>query len=201
MEKNLEKSLIIAVINPDYFGRKVFATFFVEEQQDDILKVLPLWCEDYPDSLRGQMDGVNNSVRQLKTEDIWVFPTSISDAKKDAFSKMGLDYHFYKDKKALERLAAKLNMDKMNVGFDGEPEDGTWFNCCRTDNSVRNILPDGIYIYSLRTSDEDDSQPASIEQTVTVNHFGDILTGKELPIPVILEIEPVEYDDEGCIVN
>ena len=199
--ENLEKSLIIAVINPDYFGRKLFATFFVEEQQDDILKVLPLWYEDYPDSLRGQMDGVNNSVRPLKIEDIWVFPTSISDAKKEAFSKMGLDYRFYKDDKALERFASKLDMDKMNVGYDGEPEDGTWFTCCRVDLAAVGILPENFYIYSLRTSEVDDSQPASIEERVIVNHYGDILTDKPLPVPVELEVEPVEYDDEGYIVN
>ena len=199
--ENLVNSLMIAVINPNYHGRKVFATFFVEEQQEDVLKVLPLWCEDYPDNPCGQMDGMNNSVRQLKIEDIWVFPTTISDAKKEAFSKMGLDYRFYKDDKALERFASKLDMDKINVGYEGEPEDGTWFTCCRIDLAAVGILPENFYFYSLRASELDDSQPASIEERVIINHYGDILTDKPLPVPVELEVEPVEYDDEGCIVN
>lgn len=198
---NLVNSLVIAVINPDYYGRKVFATFLVQEQIGDTLKVLPLWCEDYPEFERGFLDGANNSVREIKTDDIWVFPTTLSKAKEDKFRQLNLDYRFYKDEKALERLASKLDMDKMHVGYDGEPEDGTWFNCCRTETAVYGILPDGFHVYSLRASDEDDSQPASIERQVAVNHFGDILTDRELPVPVYLEVEHVQYDEEGNIVG
>lgn len=198
--KNLEKSLVIAVINPDYFGRKVFATFLVQEQKDDVLKVLPLWCEDDPDSEKGFIDGMNNSVREIRTDDIWVFPTSISKVKEDKFKVLGIDYRFHKDDNAIARLASKLDMDRMNIGFDGEPEEGTWFSCCRV-TQYRNILPDGLHVYSLRASDEDDAQPASIEDKVTVNHFGDILTDRELPVPVALEIEHIEYDDEGNIIG
>lgn len=198
--KNLEKSLVIAVINPDYFGRKVFATFLVQEQKDVVLKVLPLWCEDDPDSERGFIDGMNNSVREIHTDDIWVFPTSISKAKEDKFKKIGIEYRFHKDDDAITRLASKLDMDKMNIGYEGEPEEGTWFSCCRA-TRYRNILPDGLHIYSLRASDNDDSQPASIEDKVTVNHFGDILTDRTLFVPVTLEIEHVEYDDEGNMMG
>ena len=115
--------------------------------------------------------------------------------------ELKLVYRFHEDTDALERLAVKLNMDKMNVGFDGEAEDGTWFTCCRIENALRGVLPESLHVYSLRSSDEDDSQAASIEEVVRVNHYGDILVNDILPVPVKLEVDPVEYDEEGNIIG
>lgn len=197
----LVNSLVIAVINPDFYGRKVFATFLVQEQRADVLKVLPLWDEDYPESSRGYLEGWNNSVRELKVEDVWVFPTSISKAKEEKFKELGIEYRLHNDEKALERFAAKLSMDKVFIGYEGEPEDGTWFDCCRVKYDALKILPKDFYIYSLRASETDESQPASIEERVVVNHYGDILTDKPLQVPIELEVDPIEYDDEGNIIN
>lgn len=38
----------------------------------------------------------------------------------------------------------------------------------------------GFYIYELRTSDEDDSMPYSIEKNVLVNFYGTIITPKKI---------------------
>ena len=197
--ENLDKSLVVAVINPDYQGRKVFAMFFVEKQNGDELDVLPVWDMDYPTENIGQINGHLNSVRKLKVADIWSFVTSLNKWQVMWLRSLDLDYQFYKDVDALERLADKMDMDKMNIDFDGEDEDGTWFSCVRLDE-YRKILPEGLHLYSLRAADEDDSQPASIEERVRVNHYGDILTDRPLAVPIELEVEEIEYDEDGNII-
>lgn len=197
---NLVNSLVIAVINPNYYGRKVFALFYIQGQKNNRLDVLPVWDMDAPGSVTGKINGDRNYINTLDVDDIWTFPTSVTEVQERYLKELKLDYRFHKDEKALERLASKLEMDKMNIGFDGEPEEGTWFNCCRI-NDYRYILPDNLYIYSLRSSDDDDSQPAAIEDRVFVNHFGDILTDKPLMVPIQLEVEHIEYDEEGNIID
>lgn len=199
--ENLENTLVIAVINPDFYGRKVFCMFHVKEQIGDTLKVNPIWDMDYPDSPQYEINPLRNSVKQLKIEDVWVFANSITEQQKVYFQKLELEYRFHKDDKALERLASKIGMDLTNIGYDEENEEGTWFTCCRIDSYTRKIIPDGLYVYSLRASDEDDSQPASIEEKVMVNHYGDILTDKPLQVPIELEVENIEYDAEGNIIS
>ena len=44
-------------------------------------------------------------------------------------------------------------------------------------------VPEGLYRYDLRGSDDDPGEPASLENHVTVNHAGTILTAKPLDIP------------------
>ena len=199
--KNLENTLVIAPVNENFYGRKVFCMFHVKEQKGDVLVVNNLWCMDYPDSVKGEINFLRNSVKQIKTNDIWVFVNSITEQQKVYFEKLELDYHFHKDDKALERLASKIGMDLMNIGYDKENEEGTWFTCCRIDSYTRRIIPEGLYVYSLRASDDDDSQPAMIEENVFVNHYGDILTDKPLSVPMELEVESVEYDEDGNIVG
>ena len=199
--KNLENTLVIAPVNENFYGRKVFCMFHVKEQKGDVLVVNNLWCMDYPDSVKGEINFLRNSVKQIKTNDIWVFVNSITEQQKVYFEKLELDYRFHKDDKALERLASKIGMDLMNIGYDKENEEGTWFTCCRIDSYTRRIIPEGLYVYSLRASDDDDSQPAMIEENVFVNHYGDILTDKPLPVPMELEVESVEYDEDGNIVG
>ena len=198
---NLENALVIAVINPNHHGRKVFAMFFVEKQQGNDLDVLPVWDMDNPDVNKGQINGYLNSVRKLKVEDIWSFVTELNKWQIMWLRSLDLDYRFHKDEDALERLASKLDMDLMHIGYEDEAEDGTWFTCLRIDNAIRNILPADLHVYSLRADDNDDSQPASIEDKVLVNHFGDILTDKSLPVPVQLEVDEILYDDEGNIMG
>ena len=198
MNTNLEKSLVIAATGTNQFGRKVFGMFFVEKQSAHELNVLPVWDMEFVTG--GQIVGELNAIRKLKVEDIWSFVTSLNKWQVMWLRSLNLDYRFHQDEKALERLAEKMGMDKMNIGYDGESEEGTWFTCLRMDD-YRHILPDNLRIYSLRASDEDDAQPASIEEKVVVNHYGDILTDKVLPTPVQLEIEPIEYDEEGNIIG
>lgn len=199
--ENLKNALVIAVVNPNYYGRKVFTMFHIKEQTGDTLVVDTLWDMDYPDNSRGQINPVRNSVNQLKIEDIWVFVTSVSETQKAYLEKLGIEYRYHKDDKALERLAHKLDMDLMNIGYEGEPDEGTWFTCCRLDSDVRNIIPSDMYVYSLRASDIDDSQPCMIDEFVWVNHYGDILTDRSLPVSMKLEVAPVLYDEEDNIIG
>ena len=198
MNANLEKSLAIASVSTNQFGRKVFVMFFVEKQSAHELIVQPVWDMEFDTG--GQIAAELNTVRKLKVEDIWSFVTSLNKWQEMWLRSLDLDYHFHQDEKALERLAEKMEMDKLNIGYEGESEDGTWFTCLRLDD-YRHILPDNLHIYSLRASDDDDSQPASIEARVMVNHYGDILTGKALPVPMELKVESVGYDDEGNIIG
>ncbi len=36
---NIERALVIAVVNPNYNGRKMYGMFYVKEQIGDLLKV------------------------------------------------------------------------------------------------------------------------------------------------------------------
>ncbi|MFI3294187.1 MAG: LPD28 domain-containing protein [Rikenellaceae bacterium] len=44
------------------------------------------------------------------------------------------------------------------------------------DRIDRSQVPQGYYAYDIRHDDDDDREPATIEPTVDVNHFGTILT-------------------------
>lgn len=55
-------------------------------------------------------------------------------------------------------------------------------------------LPDGLYRYDLRGSDDDPGRPVTVEQNVAVNHAGAIITAKPLDLQ---EEEPVQAPDNG----
>lgn len=198
--QNLEKALVVAVLFPDFYGSKVYAMFHVTEQVGNRLQADVVW-----DMRQTVTDGALNygvlGTRELDVDDICLCVQSLTPAQRAFFNRLGIDYRFYKDEDALERLALHFHMDLMSVGYDGEPVDGTWFTCCRIGAAERTIIPDGMHVYSLRASDEDDSQAASIEDRVLVNHYGDILTDRVLPVPVALAVEPVQYDDEGNVIG
>lgn len=73
-----------------------------------------------------------------------------------------------------------------------------YFSCVRIDRSK---VPENLYVYSLRESD-DVSQPASIEENVIVNHFGDIVLDHKLEnLPIALLLEDLQYDEEGNLIE
>ena len=49
-------------------------------------------------------------------------------------------------------------------------------------------LPEGLYRYDLRGSDDDPGMPVTVEQNVTVNHAGSIITAK-----------PFDLGEDGCL--
>ena len=49
-------------------------------------------------------------------------------------------------------------------------------------------LPEGLYRYDLRGSDDDPGMPVTVEQNVAVNHAGAIITAK-----------PLDLGEEGCL--
>ena len=49
-------------------------------------------------------------------------------------------------------------------------------------------LPEGLYRYDLRGSDDDPGMPVTVEQNVTVNHAGAIVTAK-----------PLDLGEDGCL--
>lgn len=49
-------------------------------------------------------------------------------------------------------------------------------------------LPEGLYRYDLRGSDDDPGMPVTVEQNVTVNHAGAIITAK-----------PLDLGEDGCL--
>ena len=49
-------------------------------------------------------------------------------------------------------------------------------------------LPEGLFRYDLRGSDDDPGMPVTVEQNVTVNHAGAIITAK-----------PLDLGEEGCL--
>jgi hypothetical protein len=73
-----------------------------------------------------------------------------------------------------------------------------YFTCLRIDRSK---VPANLYVYSLRENDNG-SQPASIEENVIVNHFGDIVLDHKLEnLPIPLSLEEFQYDEEGNLIE
>lgn len=49
---------------------------------------------------------------------------------------------------------------------------------------------------------DDESQPASIEENVIVNHFGDIVLDHKLGnLPIPLSLEEFQYEKEGNLIE
>lgn len=198
---NLEKALVVAIANPLLLGRTAFAMFYVKNQREDILEAIPVWEMGYPEMEKGKIYPSQDNCEQLSVDDVLFCVNELNVAQKEHLEELKLDYRFHEDENALARLAKKLDMDLLNVGYGEESEEGTWFTCLRIDNAIRNMLPSNFHIYSLRADDDDDSQAASIEDRVYVNHYGDILTDKQLPVPVELEVDDIQYDEEGNIIG
>ena len=77
--------------------------------------------------------------------------------------------------------------DECAVGF---------FSPARIDSRC---LPDGLYQYDLRDSDEDETFPASVESKVTVDHYGTIVVCAPLPAPIAMSVPFIPYDEDGNI--
>ena len=85
----------------------------------------------------------------------------------------------------LMEKAAQMGQER--IGQDGDEHDvvelfGTkalFFN----ERVPRENVPEGLYCYDLRGSDDDPGDPISVEHHVGVNHAGTILTAKPLEIP------------------
>ena len=43
-------------------------------------------------------------------------------------------------------------------------------------------IPEGMYCYDLRGSDDDPGMPVTVENHVAVNHAGSVITAKPLPL-------------------
>ena len=51
------------------------------------------------------------------------------------------------------------------------------------DRVAKNALPEGLYAYDLRGSDNDPGEPVTLEARVLVNHAGSVIVSEEIPIP------------------
>lgn len=45
----------------------------------------------------------------------------------------------------------------------------------------------GLYVYSIRHADDDDAIPYSVENSVAVNRYGDIVSEIPIPVPSIID--------------
>ena len=61
------------------------------------------------------------------------------------------------------------------------------FTCLRID---RKSLPDGLYAYDLRDSDDCDGTPSELKTFVMVNHWGTVIVK-----------EPIDGADKGIVLN
>ena len=70
---------------------------------------------------------------------------------------------------------------------------------CSPAQTDSRCLPDGLYQYDLRGSDEDETFPASVESKVTVDHYGTIVVCAPLPAPIAMSVPFIPYDEDGNI--
>ena len=54
----------------------------------------------------------------------------------------------------------------------------------------RKTLPEGLYAYDIRDSDDCDGMPSEVRKFVMINHWGTVITR-----------EPIEGADEGIVLN
>ena len=71
----------------------------------------------------------------------------------------------------------------------------TLFTSMRID---RNTVPDSLFSYDIRHSDEDGGVAATIERFVVVNHMGTVITSEPLDFG---KCGYIELDDEQCDLN
>lgn len=66
----------------------------------------------------------------------------------------------------------------------------------------RSTMPDGLYRYELRHSDEDWGEPVSLSRSIVVNYYGSVITREPLQLPIDgwipLEIGSLSFQDGGC---
>lgn len=65
----------------------------------------------------------------------------------------------------------------------------------------RSTLPQGLYAYDLRGSDDDLTRPVTLEKHVVVNHAGTIITAQPIPLPEQGYIDirhRLRFKDEHC---
>lgn len=66
----------------------------------------------------------------------------------------------------------------------------------------RSTVPEGVYRYELRHSDEDWGEPIEISRSIAVNFYGTVLTRElfQLPVEGWLPMEPdsLSFQDGGC---
>lgn len=60
-------------------------------------------------------------------------------------------------------------------------------------------LPEGLFQYDLRGSDEEYMSAASIESKVLVDHYGTLVVSAPLPVPMTLSVPYIPYNEEGDI--
>ncbi len=46
----------------------------------------------------------------------------------------------------------------------------------------RNTIPNGLYLYEIRHSDEDGMEPVQLAKGILVNHYGTVLSAKEIKL-------------------
>jgi hypothetical protein len=56
-----------------------------------------------------------------------------------------------------------------------------------------NSLPEGLYTYDLRHSDDDWSQPATLQRQVTVNYFGTVISQNQMQLDGFLQINEGDF--------
>ena len=67
-------------------------------------------------------------------------------------------------------------------------------------------LPEGLYCYDLRGSDNDPGRPVTVENHVGVNHAGTLVTSEPLNIPdsgylPLTEDNGLDFQGENCTVQ
>jgi hypothetical protein len=62
-------------------------------------------------------------------------------------------------------------------------------------------LPSGLHAYELRHSDDDWSQPATLENHVAVNFFGTVISQNEIPVEDFLQVNDGDFkvDPNGSV--
>lgn len=73
-----------------------------------------------------------------------------------------------------------------------------------TDSRInRNSLPQGVFAYEMRHSDDGDEPFAAVEPIVVVNFSGTVLTKQEIPMNTVgyADIWEFGYDDEMALAE
>ena len=75
-----------------------------------------------------------------------------------------------------------LHLEKMELEIDNKT-----YKVFFSESRISREGATGLYVYSIRHTDDDDTIPYSVENSVAVNRYGDIISEIPIPVPSVID--------------
>lgn len=85
-----------------------------------------------------------------------------------------------KNRKIMEDI--DLHLEKMELEIDNKT-----YKVFFSESRISREGTTGLYVYSIRHTYDDESIPYSVENSVAVNRYGDIISEIPIPVPSVID--------------